>query len=356
MTTVPGTAAWPSRHQSPAEVRRELWRVYLGALPRYVVPTGILARSLKQVDDRWELTEPCALNTAEALKTAFALEYAGVTHGLDARAVLDRVMRDHIPAADHQVVALTLWAASLGQSPHAAELARLLETRVPTGVSQSMPLAWALSALCAYADAFGTKAEVRAFATSLYQRLSANQNANSGLFHASARREGWLRRRVADTTLSSQTYPIYAFARFARLFETPDALTLARRCADRLSALQGPKGQWWWRYDASKGTVGSGYPVYAVNQDGAVPLALGALQAGMGDRRYDAAVNRGLSWEGGDNELSRSLIDGQHAIVARCVETEGASYRLMWEMYAYQPSRARFAMLSEKAWLGEAMG
>ena len=353
-TSTTPVASPSTRESSPADVRRLLWRVYSEALPRYVLPAGIAARSMKQTGSGWELTEPCPLNTADVLKAAYALENVGVAPGLDTRALMDAVMRDYIPAGDYQVVALTLWAAAFGRATQARELANLLEARIPSDLSQSMSLGWVLAAVCAYAEAFDTRPTARSFAATLYGRLLANQNAKTSLFHASARREGLLRRRVADATLSSQTYPVYALSQFARVFGASDALVAAERCADRLCALQGSQGQWWWRYDVAQGSVGSAYPVYAVNQDGAIPLAFGALQRELGDRRYDAAVNRGLLWESGANELSASLIDGEQNVVARCVESDSGGFRLTWEMYAYQPSRSLLAMMSEPAWLAEA--
>jgi hypothetical protein len=337
------------------EIRRDLLGIYTRSLKRYVMPGGILVRSLQRTEDGWQLTEPCALNTSEALKAVFLMDRAGIQHGLDPHALLDRLVADYLATADHQVASLALWAAATGRSPHADRLWQTVVERAPRDVFQSMQMAWTLAAVCAYAESHAVTGAVSSFAEQIVARILANQNPKTGLFHPSAAREGLLRRRRADTTLSSQTYPIYALTQYARVFGARDMLEPARRCAERLCLLQGDSGQWWWRYDARRGAVLQRYPVYAVNQDGAVPLAFGALQAALGDRRYDEAIDRGLVWEGGENELRRSLLDAQAGFVARSLEPEDGSYRLSWEMYAYQPARALTALLSDPAWSAQAL-
>ena len=74
----------------------------------------------------------------------------------------------------------------------------------------------------------------------------------------------------------------------------------------------------------------------------------------LGDRRYDGAIERGLAWEAGGNELECPLVDSQSGFVARSLEPESGSYKLSWEMYAYQPARGLMALLSDPGWLRQA--
>ena len=299
--------------------------MYTGALKRYPLPGGIVARSIQRTDTGWVASEPCALNTAEVLKAAFLLDSVGVSHGVNAHELLDRLVAEHIESADYQVVALTLWAASFARSSHAANLLRILPGRIPADASQSMPLAWALSAVCAYAESNDARDASEEFARRLADRLLTNQDSSSGLFYSSARRVGLLRRRNADATLSTQTYPILALSHYARVFEMPAVLPFAQSCADRLCALQGAEGQWWRRYDPRRGRVLQDYPVYAVNQDAALPAALGALQRALGDRRYEGPIGRGLQWECGSNEVRKTLVDADDRI-------RGAIARQAWRL------------------------
>ena len=343
----------PQEPNSPAAIRARLWGVYTGALKRYPLPGGIVARSIQRTDTGWVASEPCALNTAEVLKAAFLLDSVGVSHGVNAHELLNRLVAEHIEGADYQVVALTLWAASVAHSSHAANLLRILPGRIPADASQSMPLAWALSAVCAYAESHDARDANKELVRRLADRLLTNQDSSTGLFYSSARRVGFLRRRNADATLSTQTYPILALSHYARVFEMPALLPSAQSCADRECALQGAEGQWWRRYDARRGRVLQDYPVYAVNQDAALPAALGALQRALGDRRYDGPIGRGLQWECGSNEVGKTLVDAATGFVAQSLDKHGDSYQLSWEMYAYQPARCLFALVSDPLWFQE---
>jgi hypothetical protein len=334
-------------------VRAMLWAIYRAAMRRYQTPGGILARSIERTDEGWVAHEPCPLNTAEMLKAGFAMQARGIETPFDIAALMHRMMASHVGDADHQVVALMLWAASVGGHPHAPALWQLLRAKVSADMSQSMALGWILSALAAYETASRDRGDVVAFARQMYARLEANQDATTGLFFSSARREGLLRRRVSDATLSSQTYPILALTSYARAFNHPAALDRAVRCADRLCTLQGGRGQWWWRYESRRGEVRDAYPVYCVNQDSAIPAALGQLQYALGDARYDTAIARGLAWMAGDNELAAPLFDAGTAFVARSLEDTGDRTICSWDMHAYQPARFVFTVLSHPDWASE---
>ena len=94
---------------------------------------------------------------------------------------------------------------------------------------------------------------------------------------------------------------------------------------------------------------------FVVNQDGAVPAALGALQRVRSDRAYDEAIARGLQWVLGHNELHTGLIDTRWCFVARAIEQGPAGVVVQREMYAYQPARFIFATLSDPVWAGEVL-
>ena len=97
-----------------------------------------------------------------------------------------------------------------------------------------------------------------------------------------------------------------------------EALEAASRCADRLAALQGDQGQWWWHYDWGKGAVVERYPVYSVHQHGLAPMALLELwEAGGPDHR--AAVAHGLGWLVRHPETAADLIADEVGVVWRKV-------------------------------------
>ena len=207
-----------------------------------------------------------------------------------------------------------------------------------------MRLAWTMAGLCHYLPRAESTREVRATIGDLVTALIAHQCRASGLFHVSGQREGWLRRRRPIATLSSQSYAVYALATFGATCGDREAVRRALDCADCLVGLQGTSGQWWWRYDVPRGRVAGPYPVYAVNQDSAMPLALGAAESVSSRGAYRAAARRGLEWEFGNNELGQSLIDEQGAIIHRGLTMEGERPMLIREMRSYHPGRCLLAL------------
>ena len=210
---------------------------------------------------------------------------------------------------------------------------------------ESLELSWALAALSHYFPLAARHDEVAGVGRVLAQRLMANQQRTSGLFRASRRRRGWLRRLKSDATLASQVYPIYGLVRFGEVFGQADAIQAAQRCGEALAALQGPLGQWWWRYDVTSGQVIDGYPVYPVNQDASVPMALGSLARHVSADRYSQAVAHGLTWECGQNEPGLPLIDDEGGRIARGVERDGEGWKVSWDWNSYHPARAISAVL-----------
>lgn len=94
---------------------------------------------------------------------------------------------------------------------------------------------------------------------------------------------------------ADQVYPVQALSRLHASDDDPTALSAAQACADRICALQGAAGQWWWHYDARTGGVVEGYPVYSVHQHAMGPMALLDLRD-AGGTVDDAAIARSLRW------------------------------------------------------------
>ena len=149
------------------------------------------------------------------------------------------------------------------------------------------------------------------------RRLLSAQ-APTGLFphHLPPDRLGRFRSHVA--CFADQAYSILALVRYAAASGNAGVLEAASRCADRLAALQGDQGQWWWHYDWGKGAVVERYPVYSVHQHGLAPMALLELwEAGGPDHR--AAVAHGLGWLVRHPETAADLIADEVGVVWRKV-------------------------------------
>lgn len=209
--------------------------------------------------------------------------------------------------------AVIAWAAAELGHPRLRQAlgrARQLAAEQEQGRSFTVESAWWLSALAA------ARGEVRAEAAREAERLLAAQGSG-GLFpHRLGTAAGGLRAHVG--CFADQVYPIQALARHHRAFGDETALEAATRCAERICALQGPAGQWWWHYDVRDGSLLEGYPVYSVHQDAMGPMCLLDL-SDAGGGRFDEAIRASLRWMARPAEVSHSLVDEAEDLIWRKV-------------------------------------
>ncbi|GGZ55210.1 hypothetical protein [Streptomyces subrutilus] len=200
---------------------------------------------------------------------------------------------ERLPAVENLGdAALIAWAAAETGHPKLSDaLARVAVLDVPGRPQYTVEAAWVLSALAAAR----TSADVEDRIPAARDRLLAAREGDGPLFgHATA--PGLVpgyRSHVA--CFADQTYPLQALARLHASGADPRALAAADACAARICALQGDGGQWWWHYDARRGTVIEGYPVYSVHQHAMAPTALFDL-ADAGGTDFGAEIRRGLGW------------------------------------------------------------
>ena len=162
-----------------------------------------------------------------------------------------------------------------------------------------------------------------------------------------------LRRPDGVGTFADQVHPLMALARASTLTGDPVLLRAADRTADRLCGLQGPAGQWWWRYDVRDGSVAGEQPVRSVHQHALAPMALlDLLEAGGGDHR--AAVAAGLAWLDRHPEVVEEVVSDRFGLVWRKVgpaETAGPGAAVVdhecrpdelgWLLVTWLPSQLR---------------
>lgn len=230
-------------------------------------------------------------------------------------------------SADLGEVALALWSARALDHPAAEQALSALRARRPhEGTYPTVEVAWALTAQVAP----GCPVRDEQLADALAQRLMASFHSGSALFPhwPKSWRAGrpphpprYPRLRAHVACFADLVYPIQALAHYHQLRNRPDARAMAQRCADRMCALQGPAGQWWWHYDVRTGRIVEPFPVYAVHQDSMAPMALHALaEAGGGNATFNTAIQRGLDWLDAAPELQgRSLIDEEIPVIWRKV-------------------------------------
>jgi hypothetical protein len=136
----------------------------------------------------------------------------------------------------------------------------------------------------------------------LFSFLSERYHSESGLFFDAA---SGFRRRFAS--FASQTYLTIACYHYGEFAGNSAAIDMAKACTRKLIALQGPRGEWPWFFDAQHGRVLDFYEVYSVHQYGMAPALLECAE------RHDvqearAALIKGFKWVFGENQLGKSIL------------------------------------------------
>ncbi|MFD0366912.1 hypothetical protein [Streptomyces sp. NPDC127114] len=198
--------------------------------------------------------------------------------------------------------ALVAWAAAETGHPKLSDaLDRVAVLDVPGRPQYTVEAAWVLSALAAARPTLDVEQRLAAARDRL---LRARIGASPLFPHATGPGlTPWYRAHIG--CFADQTYPLQALARAHASGDDPEALAAADACATRICALQGDGGQWWWHYDARRGTVVEGYPVYSVHQHAMAPTALLDL-AEAGGTDFAEPIRRGLRWMTEVPELARA--------------------------------------------------
>jgi hypothetical protein len=222
---------------------------------------------------------------------------------------------------------LMLWIDSRREAGRGGELVERLDASLAGAgalpARLGMELGWIITGLAHHAAAGANERGMRLLAQALDQLLVQNR-APTNLFRHFG--EGGRRRRFPN--FATQIYSVLALAVVARHGLDERALPAARAAADRLIELQLPDGGWPWLFDAERGTVVERYEIYSVHQDAMAPMALLELWEVTGEERYLRAVERGLGWVHGANELGKDMVDREHLLVLRSIRRRRGLDRL----------------------------
>jgi hypothetical protein len=233
--------------------------------------------------------------------------------------LVSTVREQAMESTDLGAVALAAWvAAEVGGAPDLTLLARLAAELDSLRPLATVVAGWMLAAATASLRvANGAAGPAAAIAQQSRDRLLAAQGPD-GIFPHALPAASLGRWRSHVGCFADQVYPIQALARFAALKGDDDALTGANLAAQRICALQGTAGQWWWHYDTRDGSVVEGYPVYSVHQHGMAPMALFDLVEAGGDDHTDEIV-RGLDWLDRHPEVIDELVSDRRSQIWRKV-------------------------------------
>ena len=203
---------------------------------------------------------------------------------------------------------LMLWTDARRGAGRGVELVERLDAALARAdglpARLGMELGWIVTGLAHHVSAVADDRGAALLARALDQLLVQNR-APSDLF----RHFGAEGRRRRFPNFATQIYSVLALAVVAEHGLDDRALPAARAAADRLLGMQLSDGGWPWLFDAERGTVVERYEVYSVHQDAMAPMALLELWRVSEDKRYLDAVERGLAWIHGANELDRDMVD-----------------------------------------------
>lgn len=151
----------------------------------------------------------------------------------------------------------------------------------------------------------------RPLAAPLFEYLVSHFRGASGLFMDTP---AGFRRRFAS--FATQVYLSMACYHYGDYAGDERAIDMASACVRKLIALQGPRGEWPWFYDAASGHVLDAYEIYSVHQYGMAPALLEWAE------RYDVAGARGaliygFEWVFGHNQLSRCMLGRETGLSIR---------------------------------------
>lgn len=263
-------------------------------------------RGTKGQDGGWQL-RPCGTSFRYGAIVALGLLrhpeglQRSVLNGETAYDLITRLAKQLPDVANVGDTALLCWAAA--EAEHEAldlSLARLAELRGRGGTGFVVEEAWVLSALVSARR----KADVEEPLARTRARLL---DARPGQLYPHVFEGKGNRLRAHVGSFASQVYPVQALARLHRSADDREALRTANSVAEKICALQGTAGQWWWHYDARTGEAVEGYPVYTVHQHAMGPMALLDLAEAGGDNHFDE-ICRGLSWLESRPESAEALV------------------------------------------------
>jgi len=322
---------------------RALERMFDSETKLFVFNWNVDSNTLGPISERYSAMAAIGLVAAKTRAIDVSLPVNDVIHALLGR--LD-AMEQRGPGD----LALLLWAHVLarGEAPPpvldrllpGGNIERLIEK---LRTQQLASIAWTLAAF----STLYRKADQRSLVAETCERIAdllrSAFDLRTHLFRYHIARESGTEARFgyhrSFGNFAVQSYPIYALSAYYQATGDERALRAAQWCADKICALQGPQGQWWWIYNVNRGTIADKFPVFSVHQDGMGPMALGKL-ARVAGRDYSGPIARSFHWLYGDNELGVPMIDFERHWILRAIQRKPLFYQ---PAYHWNLLRSRFS-------------
>lgn len=219
-------------------------------------------------------------------------------------------------------MALCLWAAADAQNQDVEAWAKAFANLWQRYKNEcnSVELGWAVQATVLSVQLNDSKLN-----TSITPILEESHRLLSGLFRQEMGlfqrnyRGGRMQIDRFVASFADQVYPILALATYGQLMRDAKSREYAAMANDSICCHQGPQGQWMWHYDTQHGMVCEEYPVFSVHQHSMAPMAVLASDK-VNKTDHTQAIELGLKWLWGNNELNANMISLDQDIIWRDIE------------------------------------
>jgi len=217
-------------------------------------------------------------------------------------------------------LSLLLWLLAKDIDERAGKAFELLSklTKQKIHKAETMELAWMLTALVFEYNRIN-ESSIRMKINDVANLLKNRYIEKNSLFLHRDPRYSKFNLRYNIGNFADQIYSIYALSQMTKLTDEKKYLKTAEACADKLISMQGKKGQWWWHYNASDGSVIQKYPVFSVHQDSMAPFSLMALND-VSENDYNHYISLGISWLLNENELITNMINENKNFIRRGIK------------------------------------
>jgi hypothetical protein len=304
-----------------------------GLVPMFDPEKQLFCYSLKKTERGMVREGISHRYTVITLMGLHRLEESDATSPIPIKPVFDGLLTNLDWVDNVGDLGLLLWLCALVEPERLTELERRLDVSKALTHSRqarqgrTMELAWFLTGLSHGALARPGKAScMRDLALETYRMLVKNQG-EQGVFGHVARNgsaASIIRSRIGS--FADQVYPIYAMTKYSQAYGDKNAAERALDCALTICEAQGTRGQWWWHYDSSSGSVAGRFPVFSVHQHGMGPMVLLELSEAI-QSDFSPWIFKGLQWIR-VNELAFDMEDAATNVVWRSIYR--STPRRMW--------------------------
>lgn len=324
-TMMDGNVAVPQTERDQATVGRFVTLATRGLVPMFDSQRQLFCYRLKKTDQGMIQEGISHRYTAMTLMGLHRLGQAGAVSPFDSETILQTLLSDLGWVDNIGDLGVLLWLCGVvcperyPQLEPRLHLQTALSRYRDAGQGMTMELAWFLTGLSYWGQAYPEKlAELEPVAFATYKILTKNQGERGFFGHLSTSGSFAGIARGRTGSFADQVYPLYAMAQFSKAYHNGEPAERALKTAVAICEVQGSSGQWWWHYDAPRGHVTDGYPVFSVHQHAMAPMTLFGLGE-ISHHNFDEWIYKGLRWINSKNELGFDMEDASCEVIWRCI-------------------------------------